>query len=254
MHDQLLGTTQPVLSISLQPGESVIAEVGGFAWMTDSIAMAAADNAWLEPRLCVYTATGEAGTVAFAAKLPGRILSVDIGPGYQGCLVRESSLLAGTPGVRITAETGPAVPGSPGGQGLALWRISGSGRAWVELSGDVVRHELTGGQSLRAHPRHIGMFDATVAVQVAELQGLSGRDDSYPCAVLSGPGMVWLRSMPSSLGDSPRSACERAAGLTGRGRLAMAMAAMTVQPPGCRHRRAGLPGPSCQGPAVRSKP
>jgi uncharacterized protein (AIM24 family) len=212
MHDQLFGTTQPVLSISLDPGESIVAEVGGFAWMTDSIAMSATDNAWLEPRLCVYTATGEPGIVAFAAKLPGRILKVEIGPGYEGCVVRESSLLAGTPGVRITAEADPSLPGSSGGQGLALWRIGGSGRAWVELSGDVVRRELTGGQSLRAHPRHIGMFDATVAVQVAEVQGVSGGDDTYPCAVLSGPGVVWLRSMPSSLGRGPRPACEPAVG------------------------------------------
>lgn len=194
MHDQLLGTTQPVLSILLEPGESIIAEVGGFAWMTDSIAMSAADDAWLEKRLCVYTATGEPGVVAFAAKLPGRILSVEVGPGHEACLVPQSSLLAGTPGVRITAEAGRSVPGSPGGQGLTLWRIGGSGRAWVELSGDVVRRELTRGQSLRAHPRHIGMFDATVAVQVAQVQGISGRDDTYPCAVLSGPGAVWLRS------------------------------------------------------------
>jgi uncharacterized protein (AIM24 family) len=133
-------------------------------------------------------------------------------PGYEGCLVRESSFLAGTPGVRIAAEAGPLAPGSPGGQGLALWRIGGSGRAWVELPGDVVRRELTAGQSLRAHPRHIGMFDATVAVQVAEVQGISGRDDTYHCAVLSGPGVVWLRSMPSSPGHGPRPAPERAAG------------------------------------------
>ena len=143
MHDQLLGTTQPVLSISLEPGERIIAEVGGFAWMTDSIAMVAADDARREPRLCVYTATSEAGVVAFAAKLPGRILSVEVGPGYEGCLVRESSFLAGTPGVRIAAEASPLPAGSPGGQGLALWRIGGSGRAWVELPGDVVRRELT---------------------------------------------------------------------------------------------------------------
>jgi uncharacterized protein (AIM24 family) len=201
MHDQLIGSTQPVLSISLEPGESIIAEVGGFAWMTDSIAMAPAGETRPEPRLCVYTATGEPGVVAFAAKLPGRILSVEVGAGSEGYLVRECSFLAGTPGVRITAESGPPVSGGPDGQSLALWRIGGSGRAWVELPGDVVRHELTAGQSLRAHPRHIGMFDATVAIQVAELQGASGRDDdSYPCAVLSGPGEVWLRSMPSSLG------------------------------------------------------
>lgn len=211
MHDQLLGTTQPLLSISLEPGESVIAEVGGFAWMTDSIAMAA-DDAQLEPRLSVYTATGEAGVVAFAAKLPGCILSVEVGSGYEACLVRDASFLAGTPGVWIAGEAGPAAPGPPGGRDLALWRIGGSGRAWVEIPGDVVRRELTAGQSLRADPRHIGMFDATVAVQIAEVHGIPGCDDAYSCAVLSGPGVVWLRSMPSSLGHRPRHAPERAVG------------------------------------------
>ena len=73
----------------------------------------------------------------------------------------------------------PHVPGG-GCEGYGLRpprRIGGSGRAWVGLPGDVVRRELTAGQSLRAHPRHIGMFDATVVVQVAEVQGISGRDD-----------------------------------------------------------------------------
>ena len=180
MRDQLLGSTQPVLSISLDPGESVVAEVGEFAWMTDSIEMAVGEA----PRLVVYTATGEPGVVAFASKRPGCILSVDVGPGQEGYLVRASSFLARTPGVQA----------SPGDRGLALYRIGGSGRAWVELPGDVVRRELTAGQSLRAHPRHIGMVDATVAIQVAMVHGTLGHD-AHPCAVLSGPGAVWLQSM-----------------------------------------------------------
>jgi uncharacterized protein (AIM24 family) len=196
MRDQLLGATQPVLSISLEPGESVVAVAGQFAWMTDSIEMAAPGQAQQEPHLCVYTATGEPGVVAFASKLPGSILSVDIGPGDQGCLVHESNFLAGTPGVQVAADTGPSASGPPEGDRLALWRIEGTGRAWVELPGDVVKQELTAGQSLRAHPRHIGMFDATIAIQVTQVRGISGRDDAYPCAVLSGPGAVWLRSMP----------------------------------------------------------
>lgn len=196
MQDQLLGTTQPVLSISLDPGESVVAEAGQFAWMTDSIEMAPAGKPQRGPRLCVYTATGEPGVVAFASKLPGSILSIDIGPRSDGCLVRESSFLAGTPGVQVAADT---VPGYGDGDSLVLWRIGGSGRAWVQLPGDAVRRELTAGQSLRTHPRHIGMFDATVAIQVAQVHGISSADD-YPCAVLSGPGVVWLRSMPVSSG------------------------------------------------------
>jgi len=45
MREQVLGTTAPVLSIWLDPGEGVVAEVGDFAWMTDSIEMAPSDRA-----------------------------------------------------------------------------------------------------------------------------------------------------------------------------------------------------------------
>ena len=201
MRDQLLGATQPVLSISLDPGESVVAEIGQYAWMTDSIEMAAAGGAQQEPRLCLYTATGEPGVVAFASRLPGSILSVNIGRGYEGCLVRASSFLAGTPGVQVTADCGLFAAGRPDGGRLALWRIGGTGRAWVGVPGDVVRRELTAGQSLRAHPGHIGMFDTTITVQVTQVRDIWGRDDAYPCAVLSGPGVVWLRSMHAQAGS-----------------------------------------------------
>jgi len=66
-----------------------------------------------------------------------------------------------------------------------------------------MRDQLLGTtQPVLSISRHIGMFDAAVALQVAEVQGSSGRDDdTYPCAVLSGPGDVWLRSTPSSPGQ-----------------------------------------------------
>jgi uncharacterized protein (AIM24 family) len=184
MRDEVLGATQPMLSILLDAGESVIGEASRFAWMTDSIEMDVAD----EVGVCVYTATGEPGVVAFASQRPGGILSVDVGPQDEGYLLRRSGLMARTSGVQV--RPGPAE------HGLGLWRIGGSGRAWVELAGDVVRRELTAGQSLRAHPGHIGMFNSTVAIQVTQLQGIYRQNGGYPCAVLSGPGVVWLRSMP----------------------------------------------------------
>jgi len=85
-----------------------------------SIAMDVADEAGV----CVYTATGEPGVVAFASQRPGGILSVDVGPQDEGYLLRRSGLMARTPGVRV--RPGPAE------HGLGLWRIGGSGRAWVE--------------------------------------------------------------------------------------------------------------------------
>ena len=186
MRDQLLGAIQPMLSILLDPGESVIGEASRFAWMTDSIEMAVAD----ETAVWVYTATGEPGTVAFAALRPGRIICVEVGPRDEGYLFRRSDFMARTPGVQVRAD--------PAEYGLGRWRIGGCGQAWVELAGDVVRRELTPDQSLRAHPRHIGMFDSMVAIQVTQVQGISGPDCGYPCAVLSGPGVVWLQSMPSA--------------------------------------------------------
>ena len=186
MRDQLLGVTQPMLAISLDPGERVIGEASRVAWMTDSIERAVAD----ETGRCVYTATGEPGVVAFASQRPGRILSVEIGPQDEGYLFRRSDFVARTPGVQGRVD--------PAEHGLALWRIGGSGRTWIELAGDVVRRELTAGQSLRADPKHIGMFDSTIAVQVTQVQGTSSRFSGLPCAVLSGPGVVWLQSMPSA--------------------------------------------------------
>jgi uncharacterized protein (AIM24 family) len=194
MQDQLLGRAQPMLSILLDPGESVTGEARRFAWMTDSIEMALIDKGAMdETEMCVYTATGEPGVVAFASQRPSQIVSVEVGPGEEGYLVRRSDLMARTPSVQVRG--GPSIPA---GHGLALCRIGGSGRAWVGLAGDVVRRELTAGQSLRAHPEHVGMFSSTVAIQVAQVQGISSRNSGYSCAVLSGPGAVWLQSIPSA--------------------------------------------------------
>jgi uncharacterized protein (AIM24 family) len=202
VHDQLLGSTQPVVSISLEPGESIVAEAGAFAWMTDSIQLTTRPAA-----LSDYTAKDQAGTIAFAARLPGNILPIEVAPG-QEYLVHCNGFLAGTPGIEVAIGFQQPLAAKDAAAGkFILHRISGRGRAWVQLSGDVVRRDLAAGASLRTHPWHIGITDASVAVQMAELAGPAS---SYPgtvaqrLAVLSGPGTVWLQSMPLLAGP-PRS-------------------------------------------------
>jgi uncharacterized protein (AIM24 family) len=194
VHDQLLGSTQPVLSISLEPGESIVAEAGEFAWMTDSIQLTTRPAG-----LSDYTAKDQAGTIAFASRLPGSILHIEVAPGHE-YLVHRNGFLAGTPGIEVTIGfQQPLEVTETAADKFILRRISGRGRAWVELSGDVIRRDLAAGTSLRTHPWHIGMADASVAVQMAELVrpatsylGTAAQD----LAVLSGPGTVWLQSMP----------------------------------------------------------
>ena len=194
VHEQLLGSTQPVLSISLEPGESVVAETGEFAWMTDSIQMTAGLAG-----LSDYMATDRAGTVAFASRLPGSILQIEVTPERE-YLVHRNGFLAGTPGIEVTNgfQQTLAATGVPAEE-FILRRVGGRGRAWVELSGDVVRRELAAGASLRTHPWHVGMSDASVAVQMAELAAPFSSGEGTAAqhfAVLSGPGVVWLQSMP----------------------------------------------------------
>jgi uncharacterized protein (AIM24 family) len=190
VRDQLLGSTQPVLSISLEPGESIVAEAGEFAWMTDSIQLTTRPAG-----LSDYTAKDQAGTIAFASRLPGSILHIDVAPGHE-YLVHRNGFLAGTPGIEVTIGFQQPLEAADTAAGkFILRRISGRGRAWVELSGDVVRRDLAAGTSLRAHPSHIGMSDASVAVQMAELvRPATSGTVAQGLAVLSGPGTVWLQS------------------------------------------------------------
>lgn len=226
MEDRLAGTIAPVLSISLDPGESVVAEAGEFSWMTDSIQMAAVPPAAAGPdggsgavggsradgaggnrvgdadmlSLSRFTAVGTSGTIAFACKQPGRILGVDISPGSE-YLVHRHGFVAGTAGIQIRCgfrqSFSTGIYAGPGG--FWLHRVGGTGRAWVELAGETVRFELAAGESLRAHPGHVGMFAASVAFQLTRVPGIANRyfgHDTHHFAVLSGPGPVWLQSVP----------------------------------------------------------
>src|SRR5712671_5433289 len=85
MQHEIIGTTMPVLNISLGDGERVVAVSGELSWMSSSIQMntttGAAGGGGLFGALkrvigggslfmTEYRAEGSAGTVAFATKLP----------------------------------------------------------------------------------------------------------------------------------------------------------------------------------------
>jgi uncharacterized protein (AIM24 family) len=189
VHDQLLGSTQPVLSFSLEPGESIVAETAEFAWMTDSIQMAPGPAG-----MSAYTAKVSPGTIAFASSVPGSIICLELTPDLD-YLVHRRGFLAATADIEVTTGFRQPLRGvDRAADEFVLRRICGRGRAWVKLSGDVVRRDLRAGTSLRTHPWHIGICESSVAVQMAELPH-PGRD-TYHLAVLSGPGSVWLQSMP----------------------------------------------------------
>ena len=86
-----------------------------------------------------------------------------------------------------------------GGDGFVLEKLEGQGRAWVELSGELTTYDLPPGQTLLVHPGHVGMFQGSVQYTITRIQGVSNLlfgQDGFHLVALTGPGRVWLQSMP----------------------------------------------------------
>ncbi len=218
MEDRVEGTVLPVLIVELQPGEQVMSEAGEFSWMSAPVGLSTGTapgggkkgllgtvkrvtggGTW---QFNTYTAEGSPGFVAFAAKLPGRIFPVDVGPG-QEFLAHRHGFLAGTLGLQLSVGFQQSFRGGVfGGEGFVLQRLGGEGRAWIELSGEVSEYELAEGETMRVHPGHVGLFDAAVRFEVQRVPGLANRylgSDGHHFVLLTGPGRIWLQSMPVPL-------------------------------------------------------
>ncbi len=214
MDAQIKGTTLPLLEIGLDPGESVISTHGELAWMSANMSMSQSTSSGGQGGFLSglkrmagggglfvtnYQSSGGHAMVAFAAKLPGRIFPVEVAPG-AGYLVHRHGWLCGTPGIVPTVGLQQSFRGGLwGGNGFVLERLEGQGTAWVELSGEIVEYDLEPGQSILVHPGHVGVFEDRLSYQITRIQGLSNivfGGDGYHLVALTGPGKVWLQTMP----------------------------------------------------------
>jgi len=213
MKHTIAGTTMPVLQIQLDPGEKIVAEPGEFSWMTENIQLhTTTQTAGAKGLFGVlgralsggglfmteYSATGGAGMVAFAAKVPGTIHDVIVNPG-QSYMIHKHGFLCATAGVQLSIGFQRALgTGLFGGNGFVMQRLAGAGTAFVELGGECVVYDLPAGQSILAHPGHIGMFEESVNFDITLMRGirnaLFGADGLF-IGRLTGPGKVWLQSM-----------------------------------------------------------
>src|ERR1700690_3784308 len=94
MDSKIIGTTMPVLEVTLQAGESVVAEGGELSWMTSAIELHTAAGGTAGAKgvfgavkravsggtllMTEYSAVGGSGMVAFATKVPGHIKPLEL--------------------------------------------------------------------------------------------------------------------------------------------------------------------------------
>ena len=216
MQHKIVGTTMPVLEFVLDPGDRIVAEAGELGWIGSSIELHTSTSAGggggvfgaLKRAIgggslfmTEYRAVGAPGLVAFATKVPGHILPIDVRP-ERPYLVHRHGFLCATPGLELSVGFQRSLgAGVFGGQGFILQKIGGECQAWIELDGELVTYDLAAGETLRVHPGHVGMFESTVSFDITMLRGirnvLFGADGLF-LAALTGPGRVWLQTLPLS--------------------------------------------------------
>jgi uncharacterized protein (AIM24 family) len=222
MQAEIKGTTMPILEVTLEQGEQVVSTHGELSWMTPNIQlsqhMSGAQAGPAGPGgqggfmqglkrvmgggglfLTHYEAVEGTGMVTFAAKMPGHIMPTDIAPG-QAFFVHRHGWLCGTPGISASVGLQQSFRGGLwGGDGFVLQKLEGQGRAWIELSGELVHYTLAPGQTLMVHPGHVGMFEGSVQFTVTRMPGIANMafgQDGFHLVALTGPGQLWLQSMP----------------------------------------------------------
>ncbi len=219
---EITGDDMQFVEIELDPHEMVIAEAGAMMYMTPGIEMQTklGDPSKQDEGLLgkVFTAgkrvlTGESlfmttftGTgpgkqqVAFAAPYPGKIVPMDLAQLGGELLCQKDSFLCAARGVSIEiAFTKRIGAGLFGAEGFILQKLTGDGLAFVHAGGTLHHRRLGPGELLRVDTGCIVAFQSAVEYDIKFVGGfkntLFGGEGLF-FAVLTGPGDVWLQSLP----------------------------------------------------------
>ena len=139
--------------------------------------------------------------IAFASSFPGSIRVFDLEPG-RDIIVQKSAFLASEASVELSVHFRKKLStGFFGGEGFIMQRLSGRGKAFVEMDGHMVEYNLEVGQSIVIDTGYLAAMDATCSMEIQAVPGvknmLFGGEGIFN-TVVSGPGRVILQTMPIS--------------------------------------------------------
>ena len=148
-----------------------------------------------------YTAMGGPGQIAFAASFPGSIRCFDITPD-RPMIVQKSGFLASEAGVELSIFFQKKLgSGFFGGEGFIMQKLSGNGKAFIEIDGYVVEYILQPGQSMIVDTGYLAAMDATCSMEIRSVgsvkNALFGGEGIFN-TVVTGPGKIMLQTMPAS--------------------------------------------------------
>ena len=210
MNYEIKGTPFPVVICKLANGERMITEKGAMVWMSPNMEMSTVggglgrmfSKAFSGESMFqnIYTARGD-GMITFGSCFPGRIVPLEIAPGREFVL-QKSAFLASTDGVELSIHFNKKLgAGFFGGEGFIMQRLSGNGLAFLEFDGHIKEYELAPGQQLVIDTGYLAAMTGNCQLEIQTVPGIKnvvfGGEGLFN-TVVTGPGRVWLQSMPVS--------------------------------------------------------
>ena len=222
---EIKGSEMQFVEIELDPGEAAVGEAGSLFFMDAGISM---DTVFGDgsggggggffgkllgagKRLVtgeslfttVYTnQVAQKQRVAFAAPYPGKILPMDLRQMGGMLICQKESFLCAARGVSLGIYFQQKLSvGFFGGEGFIMQKLEGDGLAFVHAGGTVLRRELQPGQTLMVDTGCLVALTPSVSFEVQYVgkikTALFGGEGLF-LAKITGPGTVWLQSLPFS--------------------------------------------------------
>lgn len=241
---EIKGQELQFLEIELDPGESAVAEAGALVWKDAAVDMTTVfgdgsgdqGGGFMDKLLgagkrlvtgeslftTVFTHTGVGkARVAFASPTPGAILPIRLSDLGGELVCQKDSFLAAAKGVEIGVHFQRRIlTGLFGGEGFVMQRLSGDGWVFVQMGGTVVERELAAGQEMHVDTGCLAAFTPGVSFDLVRAGGvrsvLFGGEGLF-FARLTGPGRVWVQSLPFSRLAARMAAASGARGGQNRG-------------------------------------
>jgi uncharacterized protein (TIGR00266 family) len=218
------GTEMQYVDITLDPGEMVIGEPGMMMYMTSGIKMdtvlgdpsqqnqgmmgkllSAGKRALTGESLFVTTFTcvsSQREDVAFAAPYPGKLLPMHLDQLGGELIVQRDSFVCAARGTTINIAFQKKIGvGLFGGEGFIMQRLSGDGVAIVHAGGNMMQRDLAPGETLRVDTGCIVGLQPSVNYDIQLVGGIKNTlfgGEGLFFATLTGPGRIWLQSLPFS--------------------------------------------------------
>lgn len=220
---EIFGTEMQYVEVELDPGEAAVGEAGAMMYMQAGIQMDTVFGDGSQQggffgklmgagkRLMtgenmfttVFQNTGAGKQrVAFAAPYPGKIVPMDLSTLGGTLLCQKDSFLCAAKGVSLgIAFQKKLGVGLFGGEGFIMQKLEGDGLAFVHAGGTLMERTLAPGEVLRVDTGCVVAYQPSVDFDIQYVgkikSALFGGEGLF-FATMSGPGKVWLQSLPLS--------------------------------------------------------